>query len=100
MKGLSAAGESSQKDLEVWALKLLFPPFPRCREEQTGKKRGWDVDTERGAEQRAQDGVGSVLPRSQPAAGAQPGDGGGKSRLRSHQACEELVQLFLRSGGG
>lgn len=63
MKGLSAAGESSQKDLEVWALKLPFPSFPRFREEQTGKKRGWDVDAEWGVEKTALDEVGLVLPR-------------------------------------
>lgn len=53
MKGLSAAGESSQKDLEVWAPKLPFPSFPRYRKEQTGKKQGWDVDTEWGAEKKS-----------------------------------------------
>lgn len=72
-KGLSAAGESSQKDLEVWAPKLPFPSFPRYGEEQTGKKQGWDVDTEWGAEKKALDEKVWCCPGSQPAAGAHPG---------------------------
>lgn len=96
MKGLSAAGESSQKDLEVWALKLPFPSLPRSREEQTGKEQGWDVDTEWGVEEKALDEVGLV---SQGQQGLILGDGGGWSRLRWQQEGEP-VQLSLRSGGG
>lgn len=74
MKGLSAAGESSQKDLEVWALKLPFPSFPRCRKERTGKKRGWDVDTERGVEEKGLDEAGLVLPRLAACSRGSPGE--------------------------
>lgn len=74
MKGLSAAGESSQKDLEVWAMKLPFPSFPRCREEQTGEKRGWDVDIERGVEEKALDEASLVLPRLAACSRGSPGE--------------------------
>lgn len=43
MKGLSAAGESSQQDLGVWALRLQLTL-------QTGKKQGCSNNTELGGE--------------------------------------------------
>lgn len=39
------AGESSLKDLGVWALRIPFPPSSPCMEEQTGKEQGCDVNT-------------------------------------------------------